>query len=144
MPTSKSHPTYAVMVVEAIRENGGKQVSRQGILKHITSKYGLEEGRANIQAKKTIKQLLEDKHIQMANVAGRKGAGSYKLPSKTAMMELEKAKVKASTKKVTSKAKEKTTVTAGAKKGKVAASRSKAGTAAAAKGGQKMAKKAKK
>ena len=144
MSTTKSHPTYAVMVVEAIRENGGKKVSRQGILKYITSKYRLEENRANFQAKKTIKQLLENQQIQMANVAGRKGAGSYKLPSKAAMMEMEKAKAQAGTKKVASKEKStKKTVKAGAKK--VAGPKGKAGPAtSSSKGVQKKAKQAKK
>ena len=128
MPSANSHPTYAVMVVEAIKENGAKKVSRQGILKFITSKYGLEANRANLLAKKAIKQLLEDKEIMMANVAGRKGAGSYKLPSKAAMME--KSKVVASAKKV-APSKEKATKGKALKSGgkKVATSKGKAGPA---------------
>ena len=41
--------------VEAIKENGGKNVRPQGILKFITLQYGLEANRANLLAKKAIK-----------------------------------------------------------------------------------------
>ena len=141
------HPTYAVMVVDAIRGLGDRKgSSRQAILKHILANNKVDAMKAAVMVRKALSRLVAANQIVAAATAGRKGAGSFKLSP-----ELKKAKPaqKTKAKKVAAK---KTTKKAGAAKkakkqvakkpGKKVAKRAGAKKAAPKKPAKKVAKKA--
>ena len=77
-----SHPKYSDMIIEAIQANkeaGNLNTSRQAILKFITTKYGIEAPAATVSIKKNLKTMLETEIIKQAAADGRKGAGSFRL-----------------------------------------------------------------
>merc|ERR1711862_205887 len=83
MGTSGSHPKYSEMILEAIsasRGPGKLNVSRPTITKYVTAKYKLEVAAASRHINSNLKKMLESGAIKPGAIAGRKGAGSFRLP----------------------------------------------------------------
>ena len=75
------HPTYAVMIAAAIaglKDRTGS--SRQAILKYICANYKVDAAKAPTRVRIALKKLIESKALVSAAAAGKKGAGSFKLP----------------------------------------------------------------
>merc|ERR1712210_299775 len=71
-----AHPPYANMIVASIKALGDKKgSSRQAILKHVAAKAG-------VRVKLALRKLVAGKKVVAAAAAGKKGAGSFKLPAK--------------------------------------------------------------
>merc|ERR1712032_1454595 len=71
-----AHPPYANMIVAAIKALKDKKgSSRQAILKHVVAKAG-------VRVKLALRKLVAGKKVVAAAAAGKKGAGSFKLPAK--------------------------------------------------------------
>merc|ERR1712244_181079 len=68
-----AHPPYAAMIAAAIKGLGDKKgSSRQAILKYIVANYKVDAGKAAVRVRLALKKMI----------AGKKGAGSFKLPAK--------------------------------------------------------------
>ena len=81
--TTGSHPKYSEMILEAINASKGPgklNVSRPTITKYVTAKYKLEVAAASRYINSTLKKMLESGTIRPGAIAGRKGAGSFRLP----------------------------------------------------------------
>merc|ERR1712241_1561129 len=126
-----AHPPYASMIKAAIKALGDKKgSSRQAILKYICANYKVDAAKAGGRVRIALKKLVTSKAIVAAAAAGKKGAGSFKLPAKEPKAKPVKAK-KPKAKKAKAPAKPKT------KKAKAPAAKPKAKAPA-----KKVAKKA--
>merc|ERR1712031_113280 len=78
-----AHPPYATMIVAAIRGLGDKKgSSRQAILKYIVANYKVDAAKAAVRVRLALKKMIAAKKVVAAAAAGKKGAGSFKLPAK--------------------------------------------------------------
>ena len=78
-----AHPPYASMITAAIKTLGDKKgSSRQAILKAVIANNKVDAAKAGVRVKLALRKLIADKKIVAAAVAGKKGAGCYKLPAK--------------------------------------------------------------
>merc|ERR1712055_1205750 len=78
-----AHPPYASMIVSAIKKLGDKKgSSRQAILKAVVANNKVDAAKAGVRVKLALRKMIASKKIVAAAAAGRKGAGSYKLPAK--------------------------------------------------------------
>merc|ERR1712168_1462604 len=78
-----AHPPYASMVTAAIRKLGDKKgSSRQAILKYIVANNKVDAAKAGKRVNLALKKLIASKKVVAAAAAGKKGAGSFKLPKK--------------------------------------------------------------
>merc|ERR1719389_726285 len=78
-----AHPPYAAMIKAAIKALGDKKgSSRQAILKYICANYKVDAAKAGSRVRIALKKLVTSKAIVAAAAAGKKGAGSFKLPAK--------------------------------------------------------------
>merc|ERR1712223_1957345 len=102
-----AHPPYASMIKAAIKALGDKKgSSRQAILKYICANYKVDAAKAGGRVRIALKKLVTSKAIVAAAAAGKKGAGSFKLPAKEPKAKPVKAKKpKAPAKPKTKKAK---------------------------------------
>merc|ERR1712141_860530 len=76
-----AHPPYASMIKAAIKALGDKKgSSRQAILKYICANYKVDAAKAGSRVRIALKKLVTSKAIVAAAAAGKKGAGSFKLP----------------------------------------------------------------
>ena len=76
-------PPYAAMIKAAIKALGDKKgSSRQAILKYICANYKVDAAKAGSRVRIALKKLVTSKAIVAAAAAGKKGAGSFKLPAK--------------------------------------------------------------
>merc|ERR1712038_2001792 len=67
----------------AIKALGDKKgSSRQAILKYICANYKVDAAKAGGRVRIALKKLVTSKAIVAAAAAGKKGAGSFKLPAK--------------------------------------------------------------
>merc|ERR1711936_1331544 len=73
-----AHPPYASMITAATKALGDKKgSSRQAILKYVVANNKVDAGKAAVRVRLALK-----KKIVAAAAAGKKGAGSFKLPAK--------------------------------------------------------------
>merc|ERR1712126_384791 len=78
-----AHPPYAAMIKTAIKSLGDKKgSSRQAILKYIVSNNKVDAVKAAVRVRLSLKKMLAAKKLVSAAAAGKKGAGSFKLPAK--------------------------------------------------------------
>merc|ERR1712048_7230 len=78
-----AHPPYASMITAAIKALGDKKgSSRQAILKYVVANNKVDADKAAVRVRLALKKMVEAKKIVAAAAAGKKGAGSFKLPAK--------------------------------------------------------------
>ena len=78
-----AHPPYANMIVASIKALGDKKgSSRQAILKHVVANNKVDAAKAGVRVKLALRKLVAGKKVVAAAAAGKKGAGSFKLPAK--------------------------------------------------------------
>merc|ERR1712048_1237984 len=78
-----AHPAYASMITAAIKALGDKKgSSRQAILKYVVANNKVDADKAAVRVRLALKKMVEAKKIVAAAAAGKKGAGSFKLPAK--------------------------------------------------------------
>merc|ERR1712156_742543 len=78
-----AHPPYATMIAAAIKGLGDKKgSSRQAILKYIVANYKVDAAKAAVRVRLAHKKMIAAKKVVAAAAAGKKGAGSFKLPVK--------------------------------------------------------------
>merc|ERR1712062_180830 len=88
-----AHPPYAAMIkaaVKALKDRTGS--SRQAILKYICANYKVDAAKAQSRVRIALKKMVESKALVTAAAAGKKGAGSFKLPAKEPAAKKPKAK----------------------------------------------------
>merc|ERR1712080_803929 len=82
-----AHPPYASMITAAIKKLADKKgSSRQAILKAVIAGNKVDPAKAGVRVKLALRKIVA------AAAAGRKGAGSYKLPAKAPKAKKPKAK----------------------------------------------------
>merc|ERR1712243_490623 len=82
-----AHPPYAAMIKTAIKALADKKgSSRQAILKYIVANNKVDAAKAAARVRLSLKKLVS------AAAAGKKGAGSFKLPAKEPKAKKPKAK----------------------------------------------------
>merc|ERR1712126_5280 len=87
-----AHPPYAAMIKTAIKALADKKgSSRQAILKYIVANNKVDAAKAAVRVRLSLKKMLAAKKLVSA-AAGRKGAGSFKLPAKEPKAKKPKAK----------------------------------------------------
>merc|ERR1712212_297062 len=75
------HPPYATMIAAAIKGLGDKKgSSRQAILKYVVTNNKVDAAKASVRVRLALKKLIAAKKVVAAAAAGKKGAGSFKLP----------------------------------------------------------------
>ena len=75
-----AHPPYAAMIAAAITGLGDKKgSSRQAILKFVVANNKVDADKAAVRVRTALKKMIESKTVVAAAVAGKKGAGSFKL-----------------------------------------------------------------
>merc|ERR1711962_1654041 len=78
-----AHPPYAAMITAAIKKLADKKgSSRQAILKYVVANNKVDAAKAAVRVRLALKKMLAAKKLVPAAAAGRKGAGSFKLPKK--------------------------------------------------------------
>merc|ERR1712079_867960 len=78
-----AHPPYANMIVGAIKALKDKKgSSRQAILKYVVANNKVEADKAAVRVKLALRKMIAAKKVVAAAAAGKKGAGSFKLPAK--------------------------------------------------------------
>merc|ERR1739848_160020 len=89
-----AHPPYANMIVAAIKALKDKKgSSRQAILKYIVANNKVADAdKAAVRVKLALRKLVAAKKVVPAAAAGKKGAGSFKLPAKEPAAKKPKAK----------------------------------------------------
>ena len=88
-----AHPPYANMIVAAIKALKDKKgSSRQAILKHVVANNKVDAAKAGVRVKLALRKMVAAKKVVAAAAAGKKGAGSFKLPAKEPKAKKPKAK----------------------------------------------------
>merc|ERR1711887_148228 len=88
-----AHPPYASMITAAIKALGDKKgSSRQAILKYVVANNKVDAAKAAVRVRLALKKLIAAKKVVAAAAAGKKGAGSFKLPAKEPKAKKPKAK----------------------------------------------------
>merc|ERR1712080_273589 len=88
-----AHPPHASMITAAIKKLADKKgSSRQAILKAVIAGNKVDPAKAGVRVKLALRKMIASKKIVAAAAAGRKGAGSYKLPAKEPKAKKPKAK----------------------------------------------------
>merc|ERR1712202_71935 len=78
-----AHPPYASMITAAIKALGDKKgSSRQAILKYVVANNKVDATKAAVRVRIALKKMIAAKKVVAAAAAGKKGAGSFKLPAK--------------------------------------------------------------
>merc|ERR1712066_562014 len=78
-----AHPPYATMITAAIKALGDKKgSSRQAILKYVVANNKVDAAKAAVRVRLALKKMIAAKKVVAAAAAGKKGAGSFKLPAK--------------------------------------------------------------
>jgi histone H1/5 len=77
-----AHPPFGTMIaaaIKALKERNGS--SRQAILKYIVANYKVgDAAKAQLHTTRALRKLSADKKLVAGGAAGKKGAGSFKLP----------------------------------------------------------------
>merc|ERR1712242_36322 len=88
-----AHPPYATMIKAAVKALGDKKgSSRQAILKYVVANNKVDAAKAAVRVRLALKKLVASKGLVAAAAAGKKGAGSFKLPAKEPAAKKPKAK----------------------------------------------------
>ena len=88
-----AHPPYATMIAAAIKGLGDKKgSSRQAILKYVVANNKVDAAKAAVRVRLALKKMIESKKVVAAAAAGKKGAGSFKLPAAEKKPKAEKVK----------------------------------------------------
>merc|ERR1711954_175831 len=88
-----AHPPYANMIVAAIKALKDKKgSSRQAILKYVVANNKVDAAKAGVRVKLALRKMVAAKKVVAAAAAGKKGAGSFKLPAKEPAAKKPKAK----------------------------------------------------
>merc|ERR1711881_365790 len=88
-----AHPPYAAMITASIKSLADKKgSSRQAILKYVVANNKLDAGKAAVRVRLALKKMVAAKKLVSAAAAGKKGAGSFKLPAKEPKAKKPKAK----------------------------------------------------
>merc|ERR1711862_574152 len=88
-----AHPPYATMITAAVKGLADKKgSSRQAILKYIVANNKVDAAKAAVRVRLSLKKMLAAKKLVSAAAAGKKGAGSFKLPAKEPKAKKPKAK----------------------------------------------------
>merc|ERR1712076_360200 len=100
-----AHPPYANMIVAAIKALKDKKgSSRQAILKYVVANNKVADAdKAAVRVKLALRKLVAAKKVVPAAAAGKKGAGSFKLPAKEPAAKKPKAKKPKAAKKPAAK-----------------------------------------
>merc|ERR1712203_1043579 len=78
-----AHPPYANMITAAIKGLKDKKgSSRQAILKFVVANNKVDATKAAVRVKLALRKMVVAKKVVAAAAAGKKGAGSFKLPAK--------------------------------------------------------------
>merc|ERR1712180_343512 len=78
-----AHPPYAAMITAAIKKLADKKgSSRQAILKYVVANNKVDAAKAAVRVRLALKKMLAAKKLVPAAAAGKKGAGSFKLPAR--------------------------------------------------------------
>merc|ERR1712018_175828 len=78
-----AHHPYASMITAAIKGlKDEKGSSRQAILKYVVANNKVDAAKAGVRVKLALRKMVAAKKIVAAAAAGKKGAGSFKLPAK--------------------------------------------------------------
>merc|ERR1712038_409054 len=81
--TPAAHPPYATMIAAAIKGLGDKKgSSRQAILKYVVANNKVDAAKAAVRVRLALAKMVAAKKVVAAAAAGKKGAGSFKLPAK--------------------------------------------------------------
>ena len=84
---------YTNMVVAAMKAFKDKKgPSRQAILKYIVANNKVDAAKAGVRVKLALRKMVAAKKVVAAAAAGKKGAGSFKLPAKEPAAKKPKAK----------------------------------------------------
>ena len=96
-----AHPPYANMITAAIKGLKDKKgSSRQAILKYVVANNKVDATKAAVRVKLALRKMVVAKKVVAAAAAGKKGAGSFKLPVKEVKAKKPKAKKPKKVKKV--------------------------------------------
>merc|ERR1712243_385693 len=88
-----AHPPYAAMITAAVKGLADKKgSSRQAILKYVVANNKVDAAKAAVRVRLALKKMVAAKKLVAAAAAGKKGAGSYKLPPKEPKAKKPKAK----------------------------------------------------
>merc|ERR1712051_422262 len=88
-----AHPPYANMITAAIKGLKDKKgSSRQAILKFVVANKKVDATKAAVRVKLALRKMVVAKKVVAAAAAGKKGAGSFKLPAKEPKAKKPKAK----------------------------------------------------
>ena len=78
-----AHPPFAnmcVAAIKALKERNGS--SRKAILKYIVENYKVgDAAKAQVRVKLAMRKMIAAKKVVAGGAAGKKGAGSFKLPA---------------------------------------------------------------
>merc|ERR1712050_406411 len=95
-----AHPPYAAMITAAVKGLADKKgSSRQAILKYVVANNKVDAAKAAVRVKLALKKMVAAKKLVSAAAAGKKGAGSFKLPAKEPKAKKPKAAKKPAAKK---------------------------------------------
>ena len=101
-----AHPPYAAMITAAIKTLADKKgSSRQAIKKAVIAGNKVDAAKAGVRVNLALKKLIAAKKVVSAAAAGKKGAGSFKLPAKEPKAKKPKAKKPKAKKPAAKKAK---------------------------------------
>merc|ERR1712112_679676 len=88
-----AHPPYAAMITAAVKGLADKKgSSRQAILKYVVANNKVDAAKAAVRVRLALKKMVAAKKLVSAAAAGKKGAGSFKLPAKEPQAKKPKAK----------------------------------------------------
>merc|ERR1711962_1789715 len=88
-----AHPPYAAMITAAVKGLADKKgSSRQAILKYVVANNKVDAAKAAVRVRLALKKMVAVKKLVSAAAAGKKGAGSFKLPAKEPKAKKPKAK----------------------------------------------------
>merc|ERR1712243_221049 len=86
-----AHPPYAAMITAAVKGLADKKgSSRQAILKYVVANNKVDAAKAAVRVRLALKKMVAAK--KLVSAAGKKGAGSFKLPAKEPKAKKPKAK----------------------------------------------------
>merc|ERR1712037_663587 len=100
-----AHPPFASMIataIKALKERNGS--SRQAILKYIVANNKIgDAAKAQVRVRVALKKMITAKKVVAGGAAGKKGAGSFKLPVAPKAEKKPKAAKKPAAKKAAAK-----------------------------------------
>merc|ERR1712037_479071 len=100
-----AHPPFANMIataIKALKERNGS--SRQAILKYIVANNKIADAaKAQVRVRVALKKMIAAKKVVAGGAAGKKGAGSFKLPVAPKAEKKPKAAKKSAAKKTAAK-----------------------------------------